>query len=282
MKSIKTYLVESIKTISLFEETSDNKILDKIKKVIYNHVFMFTINGSVDFKHLPYYRNLTNLSLEEQSKYIVKNINNFKQYLNYDYNDLIDYNLSSNDPITNEYPDYKDFTCLKYLVWVGIPGLPNKKEIEKYCKLIEDDINNIYKEIKLGIDNKIYPAKFDIYLDTGKLPKDNPNYDGDTDDIDTKVEDQLEKVISDELNSMLDGYTCYIPSYDNEDGEEEVSWEEAIDSGYYNNIIDFLDAEFYGWREDIYKTLKSNKSLKLKGISKNDIMAVIERTAENI
>jgi hypothetical protein len=36
------------------------------------------------------------------------------------------------------------------------------------------------------------------------------------------------------------------------------------------------------WREDIYKTLKSNKSLKLNGINKNDIMAVIERTAENM
>lgn len=289
MKSIKTYLVESIQPIRLTESEIhkiDYKILNKSISLIYNYIFTFNANNK-GFKNLPYYGKLSNLKLDEQRKYIVKNINNFKEYVNYSYNPSIEFGIRPNTETTDMYPDYKGYTFLKFIVQCAIScfryqSKVDKKEIEEYARIFNTRILAIYPEIKVGIDNDLSLPEFEKYYETGKLPKTNPTYDGDTDDIDPKVEDQLEKVISDELNSMLDGYTCYIPSYDNEDGEEEVSWDEAIDSGYYSNIIDFLDAEFMDWREDIYKTLKSNKSLKLKGISKNSIMAVIERTAENI
>ena len=287
MKSIKTYLIESIQPIRLTESEIhkiDYKILNKTISIIYNYIFMFNVNNK-GFRNLPYYGKLVNLKLDEQRRYIVKNINNFKEYVNYAYNPSAEFDISPNTEITDMYPDYKGYTFLKFIVCGAISCLqPNvhKKEIEEYARIFNNRILAIYPEIKVGIDNDLSLPEFEKYFKTGKLPKNKPNYDGDIDDIDPEIEEQLEKFISDELNSILDGYTCYIPSYDNEAGEEEVSWEEAIDSGYYSNIIDFLDAEFNNWKEDIYKTLKNNKSLKLNGINKNDIMAVIERTAENI
>jgi hypothetical protein len=271
MKSIKTYLFESIQSINLFENQLDNEIIDYIKKLMYR--MTFTCNNYVFEKVFS-----NKILSSEIRKYIVKDINNFKQYFYSNYDSSVDYSLGNMRQLVSIYPEFKGLTYLKYLIYCSINSIKTnsnvtKEEVEKYYKIINNNINNIYKEIKLDIDKN---------LNTSKLPKNNSKYNGDTDDIDPVIESQLEKVISDELNSMLDGNTCYIPSYDNENDEEEVSWEEAIDSGYYSNIIDFLDAEFMDWREDIYKTLKSNKSLKLNGINKNDIMAVIERTAENM
>ena len=58
---------------------------------------------------------------------------------------------------------------------------------------------------------------------------------------------QLLTIISGKIAEFLLNLECEVPGYTVGDDEDSVtvSWEEAIDSGYYDNLIDLLDAYSY-------------------------------------
>lgn len=59
---------------------------------------------------------------------------------------------------------------------------------------------------------------------------------------------QLLTIISGKIAEFLLKLDCEVPGYTvGEDDEDTVtiSWDEAIDCGYYNNLIDLLDAYSY-------------------------------------
>ena len=59
---------------------------------------------------------------------------------------------------------------------------------------------------------------------------------------------QLLTIISGKIAEFLLTLDCEVPGYavgDDDEDSVSVSWDEAIDCGYYDNIIDLLDAYSY-------------------------------------